>query len=125
LAALAWVPWTALFAAALVRRRALPRSSYCTIALGIWVLAVTLTLAYLRGSNSPYVRYFDYNAVGVVVNAAALGELFCLKLYPRISLGLKSGVIGAWVTAIAIGLAYLRSRCVDRRSLVTPRGIVG
>jgi hypothetical protein len=107
LSVLMWMPWIVLVVAALLRRRAIPRSSYCVIAIGLWSLAVMVTLSYLRGKYSPYVRYFDYNTVNVVANAAAIGELVRLKLYPRVASSVKSGLFGAWMAMVMIGLAQL------------------
>ena len=107
LSVLMWLPWTILVAAALLRRRAVPRSSYCVIAIGLWSLTVMVTLSYLRGKYSPYVRYFDYNTVNVVANAAAIGELVRLKLYPSVAPSVKSGLFGAWVAMVMIGLAHV------------------
>jgi hypothetical protein len=127
LSVLMWMPWTVLVVAALLRRRAVPRSSYCVIAIGLWSLTVMVTLSYLRGRYSPYVRYFDYNTVNVVANAAAIGELVRLKLYPRVASSVKSGLFGAWIAMVMIGLAQLSHDTVSdflrarRNELLTER----
>jgi len=93
------LPFLALGIAALLRTQVLPRSSYVIVGLGIFNALIAVTLAYARGAYIPYVRYFDYNALNLVVNGTALLELGRLQLFPRLS--------GVWKRVIFLGWAAL------------------
>lgn len=97
------LPFLALTLAALVRSKALPRSSYVVVGLGIFDAMIAVTLAYARGAYVPYVRYFDYNALNLVVNGAALLELGRLGLFPRVSSIWKRILFLGWTTAATAG----------------------
>jgi len=64
---------------------------------------IAVTLAYARGAYVPYVRYFDYNALNLVVNGTALLELGRLQLFPRISSVWKKVMFLSWTAAAMVG----------------------
>jgi hypothetical protein len=97
------LPFLALSTAAVVRSQALPRSSYVIVGLGIFNMMIAVTLAYARGRYVPYVRYFDYNALNLLVNGTALLELGCLGLFPRVSSVWKRILFLGWSAAAATG----------------------
>jgi len=97
------LPFLALTIAALVRSQALPRSSYVIVGLGIFNAMIAVTLAYARGAYVPYVRYFDYNALNLVVNGTALLELGRLQLFPRLSSVWKRIIFLGWAAAAMAG----------------------
>jgi hypothetical protein len=97
------LPFLALTLAALVRSQALPRSSYVIVGLGVFNAMIAVTLAYARGAYVPYVRYFDYNALNLVVNGAALLELGRLGLFPQVTSVWKRILFLGWVAAATAG----------------------
>jgi hypothetical protein len=97
------LPFLALTLAMLIRSQPLPRSSYVIVGLGIFNVMIAITLAYARGAYVPYVRYFDYNALNVVVNGIALLELGRLHLFPRIRSLWKKAIFLGWTAAAIAG----------------------
>jgi hypothetical protein len=97
------LPFLALTTAVLVRSQALPRSSYVIVGLGIFNVMIAVTLAYARGAYVPYVRYFDYNTLNLVVNGTALLELGNLRLFPRVSSVWKRVLFLGWAIAATAG----------------------
>jgi hypothetical protein len=101
------LPFLALTTAAVVRSQALPRSSYVIVALGVFNVMIAVTLAYARGKYVPYVRYFDYNALNLIVNGTALLELGRLRLFPRVSRVCKTIIFLGWAIAATTGCGQL------------------
>jgi hypothetical protein len=97
------LPFLGLTTAALVRSQALPRSSYVIVGLAIFNIMIAVTLAYARGAYVPYVRYFDYNALNLVVNGTALLELGRLRLFPRVSSVWKRILFLGWAAVATAG----------------------
>jgi hypothetical protein len=101
------LPSFGLGIAILLRREALPKSSYVILGLAIWNLLIMLTLSYLRGAYTPYVRYYDYNAFNIVVNGAALLELSRLQLFPALPKPARIGLFAGWSALVMLGCSQL------------------
>jgi len=101
------LPSVALGIAIFFRREALPKSSYAILGLAIWNLLIMLTLSYLRGVYTPFVRYFDYNAFNIVVNGAALLELSRLGLFPALPKSARVALLVGWSALVMLGCCQL------------------
>ena len=101
------LPSFALGIAIVCRREALPKSSCVILGLAVWNLLVVLTLAYLRGAYTPYVRYYDYNAFNIIVNGAALLELSRLRLFSAVPNAARMALFMGWFSFIILGCCQL------------------
>ena len=101
------LPGAALGVAIVRRREALPKSSYVILGLVIWHLLIMLTLSYLRGVYTPFVRYYDYNAFNVVVNGAALLELSRLRLFLAVPNSARMALFAGWFALVVLGCCQL------------------
>jgi hypothetical protein len=98
-----WLPLVFLTLALFFRSRALPKSSYQILALTGWVLLIDLSLAFLRGKYSPYVRYFDYNSFQIILSLLAIIEIWRLNLLPQVPLPARSAFLAGWLGVVAVG----------------------
>jgi hypothetical protein len=101
------LPGVALGLAIVCRREVLPKSSYVILGLAIWNLLVMVTLSYLRGVYTPFVRYYDYNAFNIVANGAALLELSRLRLFPGVPNTARMALFVGWSSLIMLGCCQL------------------
>jgi hypothetical protein len=108
------LPSVALGIAIFLRREALPKSSYAILGLALWNLLVMLTLSYLRGVYTPFVRYYDYNAFNIVANGAALLELSRLRLFPAVPDTARMALFAGWSSFIMLGCCQLFTEAWNR-----------
>jgi hypothetical protein len=101
------LPSFTLAVAIVCRRETLPKSSCVILGLAVWNLLIMVTLAYLRGAYTPYVRYYDYNAFNIVVNGAALLELSRLRLFPAVPDTARMALFAGWSAVVILGCCQL------------------
>ena len=107
------LPSVALGIAIIFRHEALPKSSYAILGLAVWNVLIMLTLSYLRGVYTPFVRYYDYNAFNIVVNGAALLELSRLRLFPALPQSARIALFVGWFAFVMLGCCQLFTEALN------------